>query len=131
MKTWTDWEVVRHHVSICGRVINSDGASRPGIQLTLVPQGKESKSTFESSARSRRGATKAYKDPSNALKQIESRQDGVFFFLDCSDGKYILKALDTRSGNQAEQTVVVAENAMEKFVKNRTREEGYQIEIVM
>ncbi|MEP6606680.1 MAG: hypothetical protein ABJA60_11275 [Nitrosospira sp.] len=128
MKTWTDWEIMRHHVSICGRVVNKEGKPMSGVQLSVAPGATPSEPRV---ANARRGSAKVRPVASEVLKQTESRLDGMFFFLDCPDGKYTLRAIDLQSGAQAEQTVSAAGSAMKRRAKERKPEEGYQIELVI
>jgi len=137
MKAWTDWETISHHVSICGRVVDSSGKPLPGVQLQLVPHldQHESQQTVPHSGRSRDRQTSAPQrlERSNAKgwKETESRQDGTFFFLDCPDGAYILDARDKRSGLQTEQAVQSNRKALGKRAKDRKPNEGYQVELVL
>lgn len=132
MKTWTDWEVVRHHVSICGRVLDENRNPVAGIQLSAVPDSGSSQVKSDPRAgRARRGRGEAPSDVPQVLKQTESRPDGTFFFMDCAEGAYILTALDSRSGAAAKKTISVTEDARRKSVKNRGIEEGYQIELIV
>jgi hypothetical protein len=107
----------------------------PGIHLVIVPHGKESESQPEAqTTRSRaKGATVQQKTDavSDALKRTESRADGTFFFLDCPDGEYTLKAVDTPSGVQTQQLVRSSAGVMRKRMKERKPNEGYQIELVL
>jgi hypothetical protein len=104
----------------------------PGIQLSAVLDSKSPQPQSKPrAARTRRGTGEAPDEAAKVLRQTESRPDGIFFFLDCTDGKYMLTALDKHSGAQVEQAVSAAESAMEKDMKKRTQEEGYQIEIFL
>ncbi|SEL11756.1 carboxypeptidase-like regulatory domain-containing protein [Nitrosovibrio tenuis] len=133
MKQWTDWEIIRHHVSICGRILDTSGKPVPGVHLGIVPHGKQSGS--QPGARARGRATTVQQELEtegiNAWKETESHPDGTFFFLDCPAGEYTLKAMDTRSGVQTQQIVRTNESAMKKRVKDRKSDEGYQIELVL
>ena len=100
----------------------------PGVQLSVAPGATSSEPR---AANARRGSAKGRPVASEILKQTESRLDGMFFFLDCPDGKYTLKAVDLQSGAQTEQTVSAAESAMKKRTKERKPEEGYRIELVI
>lgn len=134
MTTWTDWEPLSHHVSISGRVLDLHGQPMPGVQLAIVPHGKQPESQPEArTARSRAKAATVQQTVavSKVLKRTESRVDGTFFFLDCPDGEYMLKAVDTRSGAQAQQPVHSDAGIMKKPMKDRKSNEGYQIEVVM
>jgi hypothetical protein len=100
------------------------------IRLTVIPYTKLSSSESATSGTRRVSAT-IQKELSKALRQTESRLDGMFFFLDCPSGKYMLRGKDARSGAQAEQIVSVGKSVMSKHVEKRTKEEGYQIELVL
>jgi hypothetical protein len=136
MKTWTDWETVSHHVSICGRVLDPADQPLPGVHLSLFQHGKEPVSGSSTKpAEGRRGSAKLQQETStpaaHVFKRTESRSDGVFFFLDCPDGRYTVKGIDPRSGMNAEQQVAVVGNAMNKRTRDRGIEEGYGIEFVL
>jgi hypothetical protein len=137
MKTWTDWETISHHVSICGQVLNTSGKPMPGVHLDLTPQGTqtESQSGRSRSVRSRGKATMAQTERADSgistWKETKSRPDGTFFFLDCPEGDYMVKAVDTRSGVRAQQIVNSNAGAMRKPVKDRKPSEGYGIELVL
>jgi hypothetical protein len=64
-------------------------------------------------------------------KKTESHSDGSFFFLDCPDGEYTLIARDAHSSLEVEQTVHSHRDVLEKRVKDRKPNEGYQIELVL
>lgn len=142
MSAWTDWEIVRHHVSICGRVLDTKGHPMPGVQLSALPEGKQPEPQPEAGAGgTRRGQGKVRNETAKetakafrhepALKKTESRPDGTFFFLDCPDGEYMITAVDERSGLQVRKSISVAESAMKKRIKDRGPAEGYRIELVL
>ena len=99
-----------------------------GAQLSVAPGATPSEPRV---ANARRGSAKIRPVASEILKQTDSRPDGMFFFLDCPDGKYMLKAVDLQSGAQTKQTVSAAESALKRRTKERKPEEGYQIELVI
>jgi hypothetical protein len=138
MKSWTGWETVKHHVSICGQVLDTNGRPVPGVHLDIVPHTGQSESQPEKSlagrSSRRKGATTHEElegSGMRARKETTSRSDGTFFFLDCPDGEYTLKALDTQSGLQIQQVVHSNQDAIKKPMKDRRPNEGYQIELVL
>jgi len=137
MKTWTGWETVKHHVSICGRVVDSSGKPLHGIQLGIVPHpgrsGAQPERAHSLPSHNRRTTVQQeVEDPGvRGWKKTESRFDGRFFFLDCPDGEYTLIARDTQSGLEVEQTVRSHRDVLGKRVKDRKPDEGYQIELVL
>lgn len=134
MKSWTNWEIVRHHVSICGRVLDKDGNRLPGIRLSVSKDEKQPESQSEYRATRRRESGKVGKEANKILmqtKQAESRPDGTFFFLDCPDGQYTITALHVLSGMQDQKSISVMGNAMKKRTKDRSTDEGYQIELTL
>ncbi|MGH8684457.1 MAG: hypothetical protein ACREUM_03810, partial [Nitrosospira sp.] len=63
MSAWTSWEIVSHHVSICGRAVNMDGKPMPDVPLGVSAESKQSQKQPRKSdvplgrAHARRGAT--------------------------------------------------------------------------
>jgi hypothetical protein len=140
MKTWTAWEVVRHHVSICGRVLDANRKPMPGIQVSAVPSTKPLGSQPEprvpavghSSGKSRNETVTSVRNETiKALKQTQSRLDGTFFLLDCPDGEYVVAAADAQSDARAQKTIPVVASTMKKGMKDRKPDEGYQIELIL
>lgn len=130
----TDWETVSHHVSICGRVVNKEGNTMPDVQLTVSPELKQSHkqpNTPIGRTHVRQGTTEGQNEAGNRAEQTESRHDGTFFFLDCPDGQYTVRAVDVRSGARAEKSITVADSAQKKRMKDRTPEERCWIELVL
>jgi hypothetical protein len=136
MTTWTEWEVVQHHVSICGRVLDSAGKGMPGIQVSARRDTDEPTSQSETGMkRGRAGSTKIQQkmtetETAGSLKKTDSRPDGTFFFLDYREGQYTLTAVDPH-GMQDQKAVAVVESARKKKTKERGKEEGYQIALVL
>jgi hypothetical protein len=126
MNAWTDWERISHYVSVCGRVTDARRSPLPGIQLDIRPAAEKAAPRSGKSQPARTGF-----ESGKVLRQTESSADGLFFFLDCPGGRYVITALDRKSGMRAEQTILVQEDARKKKVKDRQAEEGYQIELVM
>lgn len=137
MKKWTDWETISHHVTICGRILDTSGRPMPGIHLNIVPQGNQSESqlarTPSSRSRGRMITAQQALETSGVRtwKETTSRSDGTFFFLDCPEGEYTLKAVDPQSGIQTQQIIFSKESAARKAVKDRKPNEGYRIELVL
>jgi hypothetical protein len=130
----TDWETVSHHVSICGRVVNKEGNTMPDVRLSVSAEPKQSHKQPDTPigrTQVRQGTTEGQNEAGNQAEQTESRHDGTFFFLDCADGKYTVRAVDARSGARAEKSVTVADNAQKKRMKDRTPEERCWIELVL
>lgn len=137
MKTWTNWETVKHHASICGRVVDSGGKPLHGIRLGLIPHlsGSGSQPEKPRSPRSHNTRETFHQEvenpPAREWKKTETRFDGGFFFLDCPDGEYMLIARDAHSGLEVEQAVHSHRDVLGKRVKDRKPDEGYQIELVL
>ena len=137
MTTWTEWEVVQHHVSICGRVLDKAGKGMPGIQVSARRDTNELKPQSETGVkRGRAGSTKIQQkmtetETEGCLKNTVSRPDGTFFFLDCREGQYTVTAVDPQFGMQNQKAVAVAESARKKKTKDRGTEEGYQIALAL
>jgi hypothetical protein len=138
MSAWTSWEIVSHRVSICGRTADTEGKPMPGVQIGVSAESKQSQKPGMPTGRAqaRRGATDAPDAPRPCGEpgQTESRADGIFFFLDCPDGKYTVRAVDASSGAKAEKSATpatVAGGARKKRTKDQAPLEGYGIELVL
>ena len=105
MKAWSDWEIVRRQVAIGGRILDKNNLPMAGVYVTLtnIPGG------VKKSAETASGAAGAgWNDLEEGRDRVLSRLDGIYFFLDLPQGKYTLKAIDLRSGNQDEKSVSVS-----------------------
>lgn len=143
MSAWTSWEIVSHRVSICGRAVDTGGKPMPGVQIGVSAESKQSQKQSGKQpdmpadrAHARRGATDAPHAPRPRSEpgQTESRADGIFFFLDCPDGKYTVRAVDASSGAKAEKLITVAmaaDSAPKKRTKDQAPAEGYGTELVL
>jgi hypothetical protein len=126
MSAWMDGERISHYVSVCGRVTDAKRNPMPGVQLDIRPVAEKAASRSGKSHPARIGF-----EAGKVLRQTESSADGLFFFLDCPGGRYVITGVDRKSGVRAEQIISVQEDARKKKVKDRQAEEGYQIELVM
>jgi hypothetical protein len=126
MSAWTSRERISHYVSVCGRVTDAKHNPMPGIQLDIRPAMEKAAPRTGRSQPASAGIAAG-----KALRQAESSADGLFFFLDCPGGQYVITAIDRKSGMRAEQIVSVQEDARKKEVKDRQAEDGYRIELVM
>lgn len=134
MNGWTDRERISHYVSVCGRVTDAKRKPLPGIQLDIRPDaGKPAHNAKDSAKDSAKepGWAKVRSPTGKALRQTESSSDGLFFFLDCPSGRYVITAVDRKSGMRTEQTISVQEAARKKKMEDRQPEEGYRIEFVL
>lgn len=105
MKRWTDWEEVRHQVSIGGRVVDANGRPASEVRLSLSSGPKQFDSRVAGAARA---AGAEWEELRERLDRTTSRADGTFFFLDLPAGRYTVRGMDTRSGVQDEKAVSVA-----------------------
>lgn len=134
MIAWTDWETVSHHVSICGRIVNTKDEPMPGVPLSVSAESKQPHKQSDATrarAHARRETTDTQERTGNGSAQTESRLDGTFFFLDCPDGQYTVQAIDSPSGAKAEKSITVADSVLKKPLKDRTPEKGCWIELVL
>lgn len=104
MKAWTPWEIVRHQVAVCGRVL--DGRARPvakaQVTLTAMPGAFKQRLKGAASAAGNR-----WEAPLERPDRTLSRADGIYYFLNLPAGPYTVKAIDPSSGAHAEKTVSV------------------------
>lgn len=94
MKTWTEWEEVRHQVAIGGSVVDAAGARLSDVPVTITSGPKQFEARLTGAART---AGAEWEELSERLDRTASRSDGVFFFLDLPAGNYTLKVTDARS----------------------------------
>lgn len=105
MKTWSDWEIVRRQVAICGQVVDTHNKPVGGIQVSIVsmPEAFSRRATAAASiARIKPGSL------DERLDRALTRDNGSFYFLDLPDGKYTLKVLDAQTGSQDQKETVVS-----------------------
>lgn len=138
MNAWTSWEIVSHRVSICGRAVDTGGKRMSGVQISVSAESKHSQKPGMPPDRghARRGATDVPDAPRPRSEpgQTEARADGIFFFLDCPDGKYTVRAVDASSGAKAEKLVTAAtaaDSGLKKRTKDQAPAEGYGTELVL
>lgn len=105
MKTWSEWEMVRRQVAICGQVVDMRGHPVSGIHVTIVSM-PESFSNRVSAAASMARLKPAGLD--ERLDRTLTRDDGSFYFLDLPDGKYTLNVSDARTGSQDQKETTVS-----------------------
>lgn len=137
MSAWTNWETVSHHVSICGRAVHMDGKPMRGVQIDVSDESKQSQTQPRKRSDMPAGRTQTRRravppdEPGNTSGQTESRADGIFFFLDCPDGQYTVRAIDASSGAKAEKSFTVADSARKKRMKDQAPAEGCWVELVL
>jgi hypothetical protein len=100
--TWTEWEIVRHQVTICGRVV--DAQSRPMAKVTVGVLGPKEFASRVASAKLRAGPK--WDNLRERLDRTETRADGIYFFLDLPSGKYEVRAGEAGSGSQGGEKAV-------------------------
>jgi hypothetical protein len=87
---WSDWEVIRRQVAVCGAVRDSDGKA---VASGLV-------------------SVYSIQDFSNDPRRdvfVDSKEvsEGTFHFVDLPNGKYRVEAVDTERNLQGKSTVSV------------------------
>jgi hypothetical protein len=103
MKTWSTWEVIRHQVAICGRVVDERGEMVSGVRVNIVAMPKVFRTQVSAAASA---AEKKWNDLDERPDRTVTRVDGVFYFLDLPAGPYTLN-FDTRTDSQDEKKVAV------------------------
>jgi len=97
------WEVVRHRVTVAGRVVDVRRRPIAGILVRLSgPKRLESRV-----ASAKRDAVPKSVGVRQRIDRSETRWDGIYFFLDLLPGEYRVRAGDSASGGQADTTVAV------------------------
>ena len=103
MKTWSSWEIIRHQVAICGRVLDERGGMVRGVRVTIISMNEEFRTRVSTAANA---AEKKWDDLDERPDRTVTRVDGVFYFLDLPAGQYTL-SFDTRTDSQDEKKVAV------------------------
>ena len=107
----TDWLITRHQVAIAGRITNAEtGKPIAGVPVSIVgpPVFGRKLQLLGQAQGAPSGIFVAKPD------QTESRNDGLFYFLDLPDGKYTVKASVPNQGTRfagAQQSVTVSRDA--------------------
>ena len=99
MKTWSSWEIIRHQVAICGRVLDESGGMVRGVRVTIISMNEEFRTRVSTAASA---AEKKWDDLDERPDRTVTRVDGVFYFLDLPAGPYSL-SFDTRSANPQDE----------------------------
>lgn len=103
MKTWSEWEIIRHQVAICGRVLNERGEMIRGVRANIVSMPEIFRTRVSAAASA---AEKNWDDLDERLDRTLTRVDGIFYFLDLPAGSYTL-SFDTCTDSQDEKKVAV------------------------
>jgi hypothetical protein len=106
------WLVARHQVAIAGRVTDGEtGKPMARVLMSIVGMPAVFRKKLDLLARAR-GA--AWGSLSERPDQTQTRDDGLFWFIDLPDGKYSLSAEVPKQGSRygkAQQSVAVARDA--------------------
>lgn len=99
------WQTARHQVAIAGRVRDTEtGKPLAGAVITVIAMPVAFRRKVELLSKSRAALTER-------VDRTRSRADGIFYFLDLPEGKYILAAAIPNGGRRygtAQQTANVA-----------------------
>ena len=90
------WEIKRHCVALCGRVLNSDGTGAECATVTITDAPKKFTARLRSVAE--RGTGGPYYVSPDAVRV---RPDGIYFFLDLPEGEYAVAARGTYDHERA------------------------------
>jgi hypothetical protein len=103
MKTWSSWEIIRHQVSICGRVLDEHGGMVHGVRANIISMPEVFRTRVSAAASA---AEKKWGDLDERPGRTVTRVDGIFYFLDLPAGLYTL-SFDTRTDPQDEKKEAV------------------------
>ena len=95
MKTWSEWEIIRRQVAICGRVVDEDGNSMSNLPVTIIsmPEVFATKVSVAASAIKRR-----QEENDESPDRTVTKNNGSYYFLDLPNGKYGVNVNDVRTG---------------------------------
>ncbi len=105
MKAWTQWEVIRRQVALCGRVVDAQGKAFASAKVFIAAMPKEFKLRVDGAANA---AGMDWGNLDERLDRTVSRTDGLFFFLDLPKGRYTVRGGDPKSGAEGEMAVVIS-----------------------
>ena len=103
MKTWSSWEITRHQVAICGRVVDEHGDMAGGVRVNIVSMPEAFLTRVSAAAGA---AEKKWDDLDERLDRTVTRGDGIFYFLDLPVGQYTL-SFDARTDAHHEKKLAV------------------------
>jgi hypothetical protein len=103
MKTWSSWEVIRHQVTICGRVLGEHGERICGVRVNIDSMPEIFLTRVSAAAGA---AEKKWDYLDERLDRTVTRVDGIFYFLDLPAGQYTL-SFDVRTDSQDEKKMAV------------------------
>lgn len=103
MKTWGSWEIIRHKVAICGRVVDERGGMVCGVRTNIVSMPEVFRTRVSAAASA---AEKKWDELDERLDRTVTRMDGIFYFLDLPAGPYTL-SFDARTYSKDEKKVAV------------------------
>jgi hypothetical protein len=101
MKRWTDWEIMRRKVSIAGCIVDHQNNPVRGAQITIAAKAGKFRMQIDKVA---------WENSEDRPDRTRSRADGLYFFLDIPEGRYMVNAIDPRSGKNAEKLVTVSKD---------------------
>jgi len=104
VKTWSEWEIIRHQVAICGRVVDEYGNSINNLQVRIISMPK----AFSTRVSVAASVIKRRQDGiSECLDLTVTKNNGSYYFLDLPSGKYVLNVNDVRTGSQDQKETTV------------------------
>lgn len=109
------WQVARHQVSVAGRVTDAEtGKPVARVLVTIIEMPAAFRRKLDLLAQAR-GSTWA--SLTERPDKAQTRDDGLFWFMDLPEGKYSLSAEVLKQGSRygkVQQTVVIAREAKGK-----------------
>jgi hypothetical protein len=103
MNVCSQWEVIRHQVAICGRVVDDHDNALANIEISLTSMPEVFSNRISALADNAKNQATKNDGPDRAV----TRENGSFYFLDLPGGKYTLNALDAKTGSMGHKEVEV------------------------
>ncbi len=117
MKAWSDWEIIRRQVAIAGHIVDQRNTPVAGVHVNITSSSTKKTSQAESAA----SAMKTGRENIDGhLEQTLSRWDGLYYFMDLPDGRYIISVHREGQVTEIKQKVTIARDKKNDLTVSQT-----------